>query len=61
MPASSGAEENDQQREATGYNNSIYLMVGVPYAAFGVFGFMVYRAVRKRGATAPPDESAPPA
>ena len=39
MTATSGAEENDQQREAEGYNNSIYLKVGVPYRLLeqGVF------------------------
>ena len=57
MPASSGAEENDQQRESAGYNNSIYLMVAMPYAAFGVFGFLVYRAVRKKA----PEGGPPPA
>lgn len=32
------------------YNNSIYLMVGVPYLALGTVGFMVYRHLRVRAA-----------
>jgi LPXTG-motif cell wall-anchored protein len=49
VPASSGAEESDQAREANAYNNSIYLMVGVPYVLLGGVGFMVYRSRRKAG------------
>ena len=29
------------------YNNSIYLMVGVPYAVLGTLCFMIYRGCRK--------------
>ena len=32
------------------YNNSIYLMVGVPYFLLGTVGFMVYRHLRVRAA-----------
>jgi hypothetical protein len=32
------------------YNNSIYLMVGVPYLMLGMVGFMVYRHLRVRAA-----------
>ncbi len=32
------------------YNQSIYLMLVVPYALFGVFGFLIYRGVRKNEA-----------
>ena len=28
-------------------NQSIYLMLGVPYAALFILGFMIYRGVRK--------------
>ena len=28
-------------------NQSIYLMVSVPYLALGLVGFMIYRGVRK--------------
>jgi hypothetical protein len=31
-------------------NQSIYLMLGVPYAAFGIVGFMIYRGVKKNEA-----------
>jgi len=29
------------------YNASIYLMVGVPYTALGVVGFLIYRGCKK--------------
>jgi hypothetical protein len=29
------------------YNNSIYLMIGVPYLALGIAGFAIYRGVRQ--------------
>ena len=45
MAASSGSEDRDHSPEA--YNNSIYLMVGVPYLTFGVFGLLIYRGVKK--------------
>jgi hypothetical protein len=45
---SSGAEEQDQYREARAYNFSIYLMVGMPYLLLGVFGFMVYRGLKQK-------------
>ena len=48
MPNSSGAEESDQQREASAYNNSIYLMAGTPYLCLGVVGFLVYRGLRRK-------------
>ena len=48
MTSSSGAEESDQQREAEGYNDSIYLMVAVPYTLFAVVGFLVYRGLRRK-------------
>jgi hypothetical protein len=60
VTADSGAEANDQQREAEGYNNSIYLMVSVPYVLLGVGGFLVYRGLRKKGQAGPAD-GAPPA
>lgn len=31
-------------------NQSIYIMLGVPYTALGVVGFMIYRGVRKNEA-----------
>lgn len=50
MPASSGAEEEDQYRLSRAYNNSIYLMVSVPYVMVGAVGWMVYRQLRARAA-----------
>jgi hypothetical protein len=47
---SSGAEEDDQMREAQGYNSSIYLMVGMPYLLLGTLGFVVYRGLKKHAA-----------
>jgi hypothetical protein len=48
VPASSGAEEDDQAREAMAYNHSIYLMVSMPYLLLGGVGFWVYRAIRAK-------------
>ncbi len=45
MAASSGTEDVDNSPAA--YNQSIYLMVAVPYASFGVFGFLIYRGYKK--------------
>ncbi len=48
MTSSSGAEEDDQYREARAYNNSIYLMVGMPYLSLGALGFLIWRGFRQR-------------
>jgi hypothetical protein len=45
VAATSGSEDVDNSPAA--YNQSIYLMVAVPYASFGVFGFLIYRGVRR--------------
>jgi hypothetical protein len=45
---SSGAEDEDRYREARAYNNSIYLMVGMPYLLLGVLGFKVYRGLKQK-------------
>ena len=49
---SSGSEEYDTDpvREASAYNNSIYLMVSMPYLLLGAFGFYVYRGLKKNQA-----------
>jgi hypothetical protein len=51
---SSGSEEyendTDPMREASAYNNSIYLMVSAPYLLLGAFGFYVYRGLKKNQA-----------
>ncbi len=36
------------QREAEGYNDSIYLMIAAPYSCFAVVGFFVYRGLRRK-------------
>jgi hypothetical protein len=33
---------------ARAYNQSIYLMVGMPYLLLGTVGFLVYRGLRQR-------------
>ena len=48
MPNSSGAEEDDQTRLSRAYNNSIYLMVGMPYLLLGAVGYLIYRGVRQK-------------
>jgi hypothetical protein len=48
VPNSSGAEDEDQRRLARAYNNSVYLMAGMPYLLLGVVGFLVYRGLRER-------------
>jgi hypothetical protein len=35
-------------REARAYNNSIYLMVGMPYLLLGILGCLVYRGVKQK-------------
>jgi hypothetical protein len=47
---SSGAEAEDQLREARAYNYSIYAMVSLPYLLVGGMGFFVYRHLRQRAA-----------
>jgi hypothetical protein len=39
--------ENEQTGFPAAMNQSIYLMLGVPYTAFGVVGFLVYRGMKK--------------
>jgi hypothetical protein len=34
-------------RESRAYNQSIYLMVSMPYVVLGVFGFIIYRGYNK--------------
>jgi hypothetical protein len=50
-PAAGGASEyEDPASNQAAYNNSIYVMVGVPYFSLGLFGFMVYRGMKKNEA-----------
>ncbi|MBI2808262.1 MAG: hypothetical protein HYX68_25020 [Planctomycetes bacterium] len=47
--ANSNADNADEDTDnfPAAMNQSIYLMLGVPYMAFGVVGFMIYRGARK--------------
>ena len=61
--ASSGSEDDDPLREARAYNNSIYLLVAMPYLLLGTIGLVVYRGFRVAQQKAQeeshfPDESA---
>jgi hypothetical protein len=46
MNTSSSSGDDDPQREARAYNQSIYLMVAAPYLLVGAVGFMIYRGFR---------------
>jgi len=72
VPATSGSEEDEQVITSRAYNDSIYLMLAVPYGSLAVVGFVVYRHLRVRAAHqqqllddpargVPPDETSPPA
>ena|ERR1700722_1635919 len=54
VPSTSGTEELDQVRLGRAYNNSIYLMAGMPYLLLGTIGFLIYRQTRLRDAGQPP-------
>jgi hypothetical protein len=55
VPSTSGAEEDDDPvRQARAYNNSIYLMVGMPYFLLGVVGYLVYRGRKQQARVQPP-------
>ena len=47
MNTTSGSEADDPLQEARAYNNSIYLMVGMPYLLLGTVGFLIYRGHKK--------------
>jgi hypothetical protein len=46
MNTTSSSEDDDPLREARAYNNSIYLMVSMPYLLLGTVGILVYRGIR---------------
>jgi hypothetical protein len=49
--ASPGADGEEEINNApAAYNNSIYLMVGVPYILLGSVGFLIYRGCQKNAA-----------
>ena len=66
MESSSSEEGEDPaaaeaRNLAVAVNQSVYLMLAVPYALLGLFGFLIYRGMRqneelrrRRGALAPP-------
>ncbi len=41
------SSDDDPMREARAYNQSIYLMVGMPYATLGIVSLLIYRGYRK--------------
>jgi hypothetical protein len=54
VPATSGADEDDAMREARAYNNSVYLMAGMPYLMLGGLSIWVYRGIRRQPLTPTP-------
>jgi len=47
-PMASGGDDDDQNvNNPAAYNNSIYLMVGVPYTCLAVVAVLIYRGVKK--------------
>ena len=52
MNTSSSSEDDDPLREARAYNESIYLMVAVPYLLLGTLGFMIYRGFKAKKTSA---------
>jgi hypothetical protein len=49
-PAAAGSEFEDPSNNQAAYNNSIYVMVGVPYFSLGLVTFLVYRGMKKNDA-----------
>jgi hypothetical protein len=45
--SNAAGDEDDRDNFPAAMNQSIYLMLGVPYLAFGVVGLMIYRGCRK--------------
>jgi hypothetical protein len=41
--SNSGSDDEETNDFPSAMNQSIYLMVGVPYATLGIVGFMIYR------------------
>jgi hypothetical protein len=48
VPATSSAEDDDAVRESRAYNNSIYLMAGMPYLLLGSFSAWVYKGLKRQ-------------
>src|SRR5262245_20526133 len=45
--ANSAGEDDEQTNFPKAMNQSIYLMLAVPYTALGVIGFCIYRGMRR--------------
>lgn len=45
--SNSGSDEDEIDNFPAAMNQSIYLMLAVPYTALGVVGFCIYRGVRQ--------------
>jgi hypothetical protein len=45
--ASSSEDDKDPMQEARAYNQSIYLMVGMPYLLVSAMGFYLYRGLKQ--------------
>jgi hypothetical protein len=48
--AAGSDSEDDASNFPTAMNQSIYLMIAVPYSALGILGFMIYRGVQQNEA-----------
>jgi hypothetical protein len=46
MNTASSSEDGDPLREARAFNQSIYIMVGMPYLLLGTIGLLIYRGIR---------------
>ena len=46
MNTASSSEDEDPLRESRAYNQSIYLMVAMPYVLLGTVGLLIYRGVK---------------
>jgi hypothetical protein len=55
VPLSNDGPEDDELRIGRAYNQSIYLMVAMPYLLLGGVGFLVYRGLRQRAQLASAD------
>ena len=57
--ASAAKEETDADNTPAAFNQSIYVMVGVPYTAFCIVGFLIYRGLKKNAAYLASSQVAP--
>ena len=45
-----GGDDDEANNWPAAMNQSIYVMIGVPYTAFAILGFLIYRGVKKNSA-----------